>query len=128
MLAGPFCGYQLVRLGAEVIKVENPYGGDLARQLGAGPEMARRHMGLSFIAVNAAIYVRLTDVSKASSMDQRCPSTRTSVSTSVPCRHQVVKKASSPSTGHRRTSSPRVQRPRPGGAPSISGSRSASSR
>jgi CoA:oxalate CoA-transferase len=45
VLAGPFCGYHLVRLGAEVIKVENPKGGDLARRLGADPEMAKRLMG-----------------------------------------------------------------------------------
>jgi CoA:oxalate CoA-transferase len=53
VLAGPFCGYHLSRLGAEVIKVENPKGGDLARRLGADPAMARRLMGLSFVAVNA---------------------------------------------------------------------------
>jgi CoA:oxalate CoA-transferase len=53
VLAGPFCGYHLVRLGAEEIKVENPKGGDLARRLGADPEMSKRLMGLSFIAVNA---------------------------------------------------------------------------
>lgn len=53
VLAGPFCGYHLARLGAVVIKVEHPNGGDLARRLGADAEMARRSMGLSFVAVNA---------------------------------------------------------------------------
>ncbi|MBO4227116.1 MULTISPECIES: CaiB/BaiF CoA-transferase family protein [Bradyrhizobium] len=53
VLAGPFCCYHLSRLGAEVIKVENPNGGDLARRLGADPERAERLQGLSFVSVNA---------------------------------------------------------------------------
>lgn len=53
VLAGPFCGYNLARLGAEVVKIENPKGGDLARRLGADPAMSERGMGLSFVAVNA---------------------------------------------------------------------------
>src|SRR3546814_9687266 len=52
VLAGPFCGYHLARLGAEVIKVE-PKSGDLARRLGADREMAEQLQGLSFVAVNA---------------------------------------------------------------------------
>jgi hypothetical protein len=53
LLAGPFCGYNLARMGAEVIKIENPVGGDLARQLGADPAMSKKQFGLSFVAVNA---------------------------------------------------------------------------
>jgi CoA:oxalate CoA-transferase len=53
VLAGPFCCYQLVQLGAEVIKVEVPGAGDLARQLGADPELNQNLMGASFLAQNA---------------------------------------------------------------------------
>ena len=53
VLAGPFCAYQHALMGAEVIKVESPQGGDLARRLGADPEAAAKLMGISFLAVNA---------------------------------------------------------------------------
>lgn len=53
VLSGPFCCYQLAQLGADVIKVEQPGGGDLARQLGADAELNKRLMGSSFLAQNA---------------------------------------------------------------------------
>ena len=53
VLAGPFACHQLAHLGAEVIKVESRDGGDLARQLGADPDLNRAGMGVSFLAQNA---------------------------------------------------------------------------
>lgn len=53
VLAGPFGVYQLVLLGAEVIKVETPGTGDLARVLGADQGLIDGLMGASFLAQNA---------------------------------------------------------------------------
>lgn len=53
VLSGPFATLHLSLLGAEVIKVENPVDGDLARKLGNVPELNRKLMGTSFLAQNA---------------------------------------------------------------------------
>jgi len=53
VLSGPFATLHLALLGAEVIKVENPTDGDLARKLGCVPEYNRMLMGTSFLAQNA---------------------------------------------------------------------------
>lgn len=53
VLSGPFCCHQLAHFGAEVIKIERPGKGDLARQLGADPALNAANMGVSFLAQNA---------------------------------------------------------------------------
>jgi crotonobetainyl-CoA:carnitine CoA-transferase CaiB-like acyl-CoA transferase len=54
VLAGPFAGYQLALMGADVIKVEVPGTGDLARSLGADPALSADGLGISFLAQNSA--------------------------------------------------------------------------
>src|SRR5574340_1460489 len=53
VLSGPFATLHLALLGAEVIKVENPTDGDLARKLGNVPRLNQQLMGTSFLAQNS---------------------------------------------------------------------------
>ncbi len=53
VLSGPFATLHLALLGAEVIKIENPKDGDLARKLGNVPKLNKELMGTSFLAQNA---------------------------------------------------------------------------
>jgi CoA:oxalate CoA-transferase len=53
VLAGPFATSFLALGGAEVVKIENPSGGDLARKLGNVPALNDQLMGTSFLAQNA---------------------------------------------------------------------------
>jgi len=48
VLAGPFATLHLALLGAEVIKVENPTDGDLARKLGNVPKLNQQLMAPAF--------------------------------------------------------------------------------
>jgi crotonobetainyl-CoA:carnitine CoA-transferase CaiB-like acyl-CoA transferase len=53
VLAGPYCSYQLMLLGAEVVKIEIPERGDLARHLGPDPDLNAEGLGASFLAQNS---------------------------------------------------------------------------
>lgn len=53
VLAGPFAAYQLSLSGADVVKVEVPGGGDLARSLGASESLNSQGLGASFVAQNS---------------------------------------------------------------------------
>jgi len=53
VLSGPFATLHLALLGAEVIKIEPPNEGDLARKLGNVPRLNDDLMGTSFLAQNS---------------------------------------------------------------------------
>src|SRR6202051_2356534 len=60
-MAVPFCGMQLADLGAEVLKVENPRGGDLTRA--AGP----------FIEGESSNFVRRNRNKRSVALDLKSP-------------------------------------------------------
>ena len=53
VLAGPFAAYQLALFGADVIKIEIPGSGDLAREMGDDEYLKSEAMGAPFLAQNA---------------------------------------------------------------------------
>lgn len=53
VIVGPLATYQLVMLGAEVIKIDVPGIGDPARKFGTDPALGKKGMGASFFASNA---------------------------------------------------------------------------
>src|SRR6202163_4224766 len=60
-MAVPFCGMQLADLGAEVVKVENPSGGDLTRA--AGP----------FLDGESSNFIRLNRNKRSLALDLKVP-------------------------------------------------------
>jgi crotonobetainyl-CoA:carnitine CoA-transferase CaiB-like acyl-CoA transferase len=69
VLAGPYCSYQLMLLGAEIVKIERPGSGDLARSLGPEPGLNHAGLGASFLAQNAG--------KKSVELDLKDPADRT---------------------------------------------------
>ncbi|MEV6636679.1 CoA transferase [Actinoplanes sp. NPDC051470] len=82
VLAGPYCTYHLMLLGAEVVKVEMPGRGDLARQLGPVPELNEAGLGASFLAQNAG--------KKSVELDLKSPAGRATFEELLDCADVLV--------------------------------------
>ena len=61
-MAGPYCSMQLADLGADVVKIENPNGGDPLRQ--SGP----------FVAGESSNFIRLNRNKRSLALDLKAPS------------------------------------------------------
>ena len=53
VLAGPYATYQLALLGAEVLKIEDPNGGDWTRAGNAPDGLENQNMGTAYLTQNA---------------------------------------------------------------------------
>jgi crotonobetainyl-CoA:carnitine CoA-transferase CaiB-like acyl-CoA transferase len=53
VIAGPIATFQLGMMGADVVKVEPPAGGDQLRRMGGDPARSRVGMGTGFVSINA---------------------------------------------------------------------------
>jgi len=77
VLAGPFACHQLAHLGAEVIKIEAVARGDLARGLGASPDLSAKGMGISFLAQNAGKQSITLNIKELAGKDILCELVKT---------------------------------------------------
>ncbi|NNJ69344.1 MAG: CoA transferase [Boseongicola sp.] len=77
VLAGPFACHQLAHLGAEVIKIEAVARGDLARGLGASPDLSAKGMGISFLAQNAGKQSITLNIKELAGKDILCDLVKT---------------------------------------------------
>ena len=68
VLAGPYCGYQLGLLGADVIKVESPFG-DMVRLMQGSREQLEKGLGDGFVAQNAGKRSLCVDIKRPEGRD-----------------------------------------------------------
>ena len=69
VLAGPFATQQLAFLGADVIKVEPPSGGESGRQIRATNDASPENMGSAFLSVNSGKRSMTLDLKKPAAKD-----------------------------------------------------------